>query len=85
MHQAYEGSASSSVMRLEDLGYAGGKLTYRSRHAHEPEWVLPTYLDDARRIFDAAKAEPCKAAQRTVSADFEHLRWFPLPEEIVNA
>jgi selenocysteine lyase/cysteine desulfurase len=81
----HQRSASSNVMRLADLGYAGGKLTYRSRHAHEPEWVLPTYLAEARTIVDAANAEPKKAAPRTVSADFEHLRWFPLPEEVVSA
>jgi hypothetical protein len=47
--------------------------------------VLPTYLAEARTIVDAAKAEPNKAAPRAVSADFEHLRWFPLPEEVVSA
>ena len=35
-------AASANVMRLKDLGYAGGKLTYRARHATEPEWVRGT-------------------------------------------
>jgi hypothetical protein len=80
----------ANVMRLADLSYAGGKLTYRTRHAKEPEWVLPGYLEDARRVFEEAAAERAQAtrtknggdAPRHVSADFEHLRWFPLPEEI---
>jgi selenocysteine lyase/cysteine desulfurase len=74
---------SSHVMRLKDLGYAGGKLTYRARHATEPEWVLPTYIDEAKKLFAAAKDEArASVTHGPLSSDFEHLRWFPLPEEI---
>jgi selenocysteine lyase/cysteine desulfurase len=70
------------VMRLSELSYQSGKLEYRARHATEPEWVLPAYLDEARRIFDAAPKEPGCGSVPEVSADFEHLRWFPLPGEV---
>ena len=77
---------SAPVMRLTDVGYRGGKLEHRSRHATEPEWVLPTYLADARRILDGAVRDA--ASERpldvSVSPDFEHLRWFPLPLEIAR-
>jgi selenocysteine lyase/cysteine desulfurase len=71
------------VMRLGDLSYRSGKLQYRSRHATEPEWVLEGYLEDARRIFDEAAAGAAQAKVESVpfSPDFEHLRWFLLPEE----
>ncbi len=73
---------TAPAMRLKDLSYRGGKLTYRSRHATEPEWVLPTYIDEARRILDQAPDDPGGGRVPPVSADFEHLRWFPLPAEV---
>nr|WP_225937468.1 aminotransferase class V-fold PLP-dependent enzyme [Myxococcus sp. RHSTA-1-4] len=71
------------VMRLTDISYRSGKMQHRSRHATEPEWVLETYLDDARRIFDEAArdAAQLRLESMPMSADFEHLRWFHLPHE----
>ncbi len=78
---------SAPVMRLSDIAYDGGKLSYRSRHATEPEWVLTTYLEDARRILDQALRDAAleRSADPVVSEDFEHLRWFALPGEIARA
>ena len=72
------------AMRLTDLRYADGKLQHRSRHATEPEWVLPTYLEEARRAFDGAEADAraLDVSDPALSDDFEALRWFPLPKEI---
>jgi selenocysteine lyase/cysteine desulfurase len=73
------------VMRLDDISYRAGKLEYRSRHSTEPEWALPSYLDDARRIIAEASDE-CRALQLVDperTPDFEELRWFPLPSEVV--
>lgn len=80
---AHRRELASPVMRLTDLSYRGGKLTYRARHASEPEWVLPSYLEEARRFFDAAVRDLSFEAPRDpiTSADFEVLRWFPLPGE----
>lgn len=73
-------------MRLTDVTYRSGKLEYRSRHATEPEWALPGYMDDANALVEQAerqfalqKPEPLER-----SADFESLRWFVLPEEVVS-
>jgi selenocysteine lyase/cysteine desulfurase len=70
------------VMRLSELSYVSGKLAYRARHATEPEWVLPAYLEEANRIF--AAREPGCGHVPAVSDDFEHLRWFPLPAEVAG-
>ncbi|MCA9563886.1 MAG: aminotransferase, partial [Myxococcales bacterium] len=72
------------AMKLNDLTYARGKLEYRSRRATEPEWVLSTYLDDARDIVSKAVAEFASGneAVEPASTGFEHLRWFPLPCEV---
>ena len=76
----------SEVMTLNDVGYLSGKMEYRTRTATEPEWVLKGYLQEAEergsalggRDFHDSPADP------KLSADFELLRWFPLPSEIVD-
>ncbi|MBX3125674.1 MAG: aminotransferase class V-fold PLP-dependent enzyme [Polyangiaceae bacterium] len=72
-------------MRLADLSYRGGTLQYGTRHATEPEWVLEGYLDEARRLIDEVRANPesISADAPALSPDFEHLRWFPLPSEVL--
>jgi len=74
------------VLRLSDLSYRAGKLEYRSRHATEPEWALETYLDEARQILEGIDGDSMKTeiTDPAMSDDFEHLRWFPMPAEIVD-
>lgn len=74
-----------AAMRLADVSYRGGKMEYRSRHATEPEWTLPGYLDEARRIVAAARTELADAVidDPPLTDDFEHLRWFPLPGDVL--
>jgi len=72
------------AMRLHDVTYQGGKLEYRSRHATEPEHALMGYLDRAREILDAAAQGAAEVDAPALSDDFESLRWFPLPAEIVS-
>jgi len=75
-----------AAMRLADVSYRSGKMEYRSRHATEPEEALPGYLDEARRLIEEAVA-----GSRTMppledpplTGDFEHLRWFALPGEVL--
>ena len=75
--------ANGAEMRLTDVTYRGGRLEYRSRHATEPEWVLPGYLDRAREIMAAAASRSAgrRCAAEPLGGDFEQLRWFPLPGE----
>jgi len=73
------------VMRLAEVSYRTGKMAYRSRHATEPEWALPGYLDEARRIVAATRDEyrTLELHEPARTADFEELRWFPLPSEVL--
>jgi selenocysteine lyase/cysteine desulfurase len=72
-------------MSLRDLSYESGELRFSSRRETEPESVLQDYLRYARHILEAtdiADLEPVSRAE--LSDDFEHLRWFPLPEEVMQ-
>ena len=82
-----------AAMQLSDVTYRSGKMEFRSRHATEPESALAGYLDEARRMFASRAAtgapveevEPARCGpgcDLPASADFEALRWFPLPGEI---
>ena len=73
-------AAEVRPMRLTDVVYRDGKLQYRAHHATEPEWILPSYLEEARRLFAEAPhaARPCAR----LGAEAEHLRWFHLPGEL---
>jgi selenocysteine lyase/cysteine desulfurase len=56
---------------LEDVGAVAT--------AREPDCALARRLEEARRIFAAAKAAPPPAADPVVTPEFERIRWFPLP------
>ena len=79
-------SIAATVMRLGELSYRTGKLAYRSRHASEPEWALPNYLEEGRRIIAATSDEfrSLEIDELPRNADFEELRWFPLPSEALS-
>ncbi len=72
-----------AAMRLGDVSYRSGKMEYRSTHSREPEWVLASYLDEARKILDADPDPRLAIVDPPLSTDLEHLRWFPLPGEIL--
>ena len=78
-HQADAGAR----MSLHRIGYSGGRMEYRSRHATEPEAALSAHLDEARAVMrnagDGSRPTPDKL---NLNADYESLRWFPLPREI---
>jgi selenocysteine lyase/cysteine desulfurase len=71
-------------LSLHDVSFSGGRFSYPRRHTSAPESALAGYLDEARAILDAAAGEATEVAPLEVSADFEHLRWFPLPGEPVG-
>lgn len=80
-------ASCGAPMRLTDVTYRTGRMEYRSRAATEPEWALEGYLSDAREIIARAVAEyPPGPSEGDAlgSDDFEHLRWFPLPCEILD-
>ncbi len=65
---------------LMDIKYDSGKMEYRCQRATEPEWVLKTYLEEAREIL-GRRVEIENAIDPRRSDDFEHLRWFALPSD----
>jgi selenocysteine lyase/cysteine desulfurase len=71
------------VLRLHDISYEGGQLSYPMRHATEPEWAFRHYLAEARRIVDDAvkNAATAGAEDPELTEDVEKIRWFPLPTE----
>ncbi len=71
------------AMRLTDLRYVSGKLEYRSKHSREPEWILSQYLGIARDLLDAGSSRELDVVDPEASGDFEELRWFPMPFEIL--
>ena len=73
-------------MGLDDITYQSGKMEYRSRRACEPEFALEGYLEEAREILARAEGSDHPESARTpaTSAEFEDLRWFPMPEEIAG-
>ncbi len=71
-------------LSLEDVSYDDGEMSFRHRpHLHSDD-DLAGYLEDARQIIkdmdEAGLPEPLGAP--LVTEDFEHLRWFPLPDEL---
>ena len=68
------------TLSLRDVDFGPEGLSHRPHRVFAEESDLPGYLEQARAIFAAAK--PCREQPVTApTADFEHLRWFPLPGE----
>ena len=69
-------------MSLRSLSYEDGEPVATLHRAREPESVLQDYLKYAKHIFAEPEVRGPVAHDRELSDDFEHLRWFPLPEEV---
>jgi selenocysteine lyase/cysteine desulfurase len=68
-------------MSLHDIRYEGGAMAFQGHRHHAAEDALTGYLEEARRLL----AEPPATvvpAPLDVGDDFEHLRWFWLPQEV---
>ena len=68
-------------LSLHDLTYEGGELRYELHRSTEPESVLNDYLKYARYIFEQGTGAADPPEPLDLSDDFEHLRWFPLPND----
>jgi selenocysteine lyase/cysteine desulfurase len=78
----HRGGAPEPPLSLRDLRYGETGMP-RSAHRHRaPEEALPGYLAEARLRFGSAPAAGPGLEPLQLGADFEHLRWFWLPEEI---
>jgi len=70
------------TMSLHDISYEQGRLEFDNRRSTGcPD--LRRYLDEARRLCAETDADWPTAVERpTMSDDFEHLRWFPYPQDV---
>ncbi|HEY6876051.1 MAG TPA: aminotransferase, partial [Candidatus Dormibacteraeota bacterium] len=74
----HRAGAPEPPLSLRDINYS--EATPHSAHRHrEPESALSGYLTQAREILNSSKGH---AETMELSPDFEHLRWFWLPQEI---
>jgi hypothetical protein len=71
-------------LSLNDIDYTGGAMQYRHRSQVHSDDDLAGYLEHAGAILnDLQEAElPEPLGAPLVTEDFEHLRWFPLPDEL---
>jgi selenocysteine lyase/cysteine desulfurase len=78
--------STAEVLRLAEVSYRTGKMEYRSRHSTEPEWALPGYIEEAKKIIAATTEEfrTLTLEDPARTSDFEELRWFPLPAEVLE-
>ncbi|HYM83975.1 MAG TPA: aminotransferase, partial [Candidatus Dormibacteraeota bacterium] len=70
-------------LSLDDVSYAGGAMRYRAHRHREPESRLAAYLEEAREILRRPPMAPPPAPALDVGPDFERLRWFLLPHEVL--
>ena len=69
-----------STLSLGDVTFTGDGLAHPDRRRSAPESALDEYLEEARKVLASADS-PMPITPIPMSADFEKLRWFPLPEE----
>jgi len=73
---------TGATLSLHDVSYADGTLSYHRRPHLLPDGGLTEYLDRARDLLGhLADAPPSPLGLPDTTADFEHLRWFPYPDE----
>ncbi len=71
---------------LDDVVFSGDGMTYPGRRLTEPESAFGRYLEEARRIIDAAAEEfAVGGSEAALEEGLEGLRWFPLPKEALVA
>ncbi|HMJ80320.1 MAG TPA: aminotransferase class V-fold PLP-dependent enzyme [Candidatus Dormibacteraeota bacterium] len=68
---------------LDDVRYEAGRLVHPTTRRREPEISLAASLEEARRLLATPPEPPAPPSRPSVDADFEALRWFPWPDEVV--
>jgi selenocysteine lyase/cysteine desulfurase len=79
----HAGGLAEPPMSLRDIDYVDGRMTFPLHHRTEPESALAGYLETARAILADPPAPTTAPEHIEVDADFETLRWFPLPDEVL--
>jgi selenocysteine lyase/cysteine desulfurase len=73
-------------MSLHDIRYRDGAIRFESRHTRAGEEALESYFHEAERILARAEEEvpEMEPGRAALPDDFERMRWFPLPHEVVG-
>jgi len=70
-------------LSLHDISYDRGRLEFARRPTPLPDGGLREALDEARRLIaELTAAAPAPNDRPDTTDDFEHLRWFPYPDEV---
>jgi selenocysteine lyase/cysteine desulfurase len=77
------GGAAEPPLSLRDVRFDGGRMTWPAHRRAEPESRLMDYLVEARSLLAHPPPFAVPPEPVVVDDDFEALRWFPLPSEIV--
>jgi len=73
---------AAAPLSLHDVSYADGTMSYHRRPQLLPDGGLTEYLERARQLLgQLADAPPTPLGLPSTTDDFEHLRWFPYPDE----
>jgi hypothetical protein len=75
----HAGVRAEPPMSLHDVSYTSGEMRYENRRttvAQDPQ----RYLAEAHALCAGAQQAPL--APPDTNADFEHLRWFPYPDDV---
>ena len=71
-------------LSLSEIDYSTGAMLFDHRPNQDADHVLSDYLADARSILDDALPLSTETEVEVFNDDFEHLRWFTLPHEVVD-
>ena len=76
-------ASPSRRCRLDDMRYADGQMRYAAHRHHEPNSSLADYLAEARTLLAGPPRTDLPIDRPDLDPEFELLRWFPLPSEVV--
>ena len=68
-------------LSLDDISYERGRMAYTAHRHREPASRLVDYLREAREMLAGPPPATYLAVDPELDADFEALRWFPLPSD----
>jgi selenocysteine lyase/cysteine desulfurase len=80
----HRGGLTPPPLSLLDITYDDGTMSYERRPALLPEGGLPAYLERAQGLIEQlAGSPPEPLGLPATTDDFEHLRWFHYPDEVL--
>ena len=77
----HTGGRGEAPLSLSEIDYSSGAMRYEHEPQQDPDHVLADYLDEARRMLDAALPAPAPDPVE-FAEEFERLRWFSYPHEV---